>query len=182
MLCPWIAACGCCSGMSVCVCVCARCCGQFPEAAPPEPCLWLHLPLSPICPLPVCVLAGAAILVGLHPLVSFFTSDAAVQAVAATALPLVAVFLPLDAAASIMDGGLLAASQTDLLSAIQVSTPEPSTPAQRACWPAGGQEQWRGPGAQERVRCAPGPHFATSTAPGAGRCPTLLATQAGRGP
>jgi Na+-driven multidrug efflux pump len=67
----------------------------------------------------------------MQPVIAFFTSDAAVKAVAASTLPLVAVLLPLDAAASIMDGGLLAASQTDLLSVIQVGTAHP--PCLPAC-------------------------------------------------
>lgn len=67
------------------------------------------------------LLAGAFVQIAQAPLISFFSTDAAVVAVAAGALPLVAFLLPLDAAASIMDGGLLAASQTDALSIIQVS-------------------------------------------------------------
>jgi Na+-driven multidrug efflux pump len=52
--------------------------------------------------------------------VGIFTQDAAVALAAGAVLPMVALLMPLDAAASIMDGGLIAASQTNLLSAIQV--------------------------------------------------------------
>ena len=36
-------------------------------------------------------------------------------------LPMVAIFLPFDALASIMDGSLMAAKQTDYLSGIQIA-------------------------------------------------------------
>eukprot|EP00197_Chlamydomonas_leiostraca_P002935 CAMPEP_0202858174 /NCGR_PEP_ID=MMETSP1391-20130828/817_1 /ASSEMBLY_ACC=CAM_ASM_000867 /TAXON_ID=1034604 /ORGANISM="Chlamydomonas leiostraca, Strain SAG 11-49" /LENGTH=615 /DNA_ID=CAMNT_0049537061 /DNA_START=313 /DNA_END=2161 /DNA_ORIENTATION=+ len=53
-------------------------------------------------------------------LVAFFTSDAAVVAQVLATLPMVAALFPLDAAASIMDGSLLAAKQTDYLSYVQI--------------------------------------------------------------
>ncbi len=72
--------------------------------------------------------AGAVVWMARQPLVSLFSSDVAVVATALSALPLVCAMLPLDAAASITDGGLMAASQTDALSIIQVS---------RGVWPKG---------------------------------------------
>lgn len=52
--------------------------------------------------------------------VSLFTNDAAVAALACAIMPVIAVCMPLDAAASITDGGLIAAGQTNALSVIQV--------------------------------------------------------------
>lgn len=52
--------------------------------------------------------------------VGLFTKDAAVAALAGVILPIIAVIMPLDAAASITDGGLIAAGQTNALSVIQV--------------------------------------------------------------
>lgn len=63
---------------------------------------------------------GAVLCAGSGPIVELFTRDAAVAALAGAAIPLVAFCMPLDALASIMDGGLIAAGQTNALSAIQI--------------------------------------------------------------
>jgi len=69
---------------------------------------------------------GCGVAVGLvlwllqGPVVGIFTQDPIVAVAAGAVLPMVALLMPLDAAASIMDGGLIAASQTNLLSVIQV--------------------------------------------------------------
>jgi hypothetical protein len=55
-----------------------------------------------------------------HQVVGLFTKDAAVAALACAIMPVIAVCMPLDAAASITDGGLIAAGQTNALSVIQV--------------------------------------------------------------
>jgi Na+-driven multidrug efflux pump len=52
--------------------------------------------------------------------VAVFTNDAAVKLAAGATLPLVCALFPLDAAASIMDGCLLAAQQHDYLAAVQI--------------------------------------------------------------
>lgn len=52
--------------------------------------------------------------------VGLFTRDAAVAALACAIMPVIALCMPLDAAASITDGGLIAAGQTNTLSVIQV--------------------------------------------------------------
>ncbi|GAX79955.1 hypothetical protein CEUSTIGMA_g7394.t1 [Chlamydomonas eustigma] len=57
-----------------------------------------------------------------EPLTRIFTSDLNVIAQVLMTLPLVAAFLPLDAVASIMDGGLMAAKQTDYLAYIQIAS------------------------------------------------------------
>ncbi|KAJ9513831.1 hypothetical protein QJQ45_020908 [Haematococcus lacustris] len=64
---------------------------------------------------------GVVVFLAQHPVTRFFTSDAAVIAQVLTTLPLVALLFPLDAAASIMDGSLLAAKQTDYMSAVQIA-------------------------------------------------------------
>jgi hypothetical protein len=57
----------------------------------------------------------------MRPAVSVFTSDAAVAAAALAAMPMIALMMPVDAGASIADGGFIAAGQTNMLSAIQVA-------------------------------------------------------------
>lgn len=52
--------------------------------------------------------------------VGLFTKDAAVAALASAIMPVITLCMPLDAAASITDGGLIAAGQTNALSVIQV--------------------------------------------------------------
>lgn len=54
------------------------------------------------------------------PLLNFFTSDKAVIGEAIATLPMICLLFPADAAASAMDGGLLAAQQTGYLSGIQI--------------------------------------------------------------
>jgi hypothetical protein len=63
---------------------------------------------------------GLLLAVFSHQLVGLFTKDAAVAALACAIMPVIAFFMPLDAAASITDGGLIAAGQTNALSVIQV--------------------------------------------------------------
>jgi len=63
---------------------------------------------------------GLLLAAGSHQVVGLFTKDAAVAALACTIMPVIALFMPLDAAASITDGGLIAAGQTNALSVIQV--------------------------------------------------------------
>lgn len=63
---------------------------------------------------------GLLLAAGSHQLVGLFTKDAAVAALACAIMPVIAVCMPLDAAASITDGGLIAAGQTNALSVIQV--------------------------------------------------------------
>ncbi|GAX82713.1 hypothetical protein CEUSTIGMA_g10139.t1 [Chlamydomonas eustigma] len=65
--------------------------------------------------------AGLALFLGQVPMTQLFTSDVAVVAQVLMALPMVAFFLPVDALSSIMDGGLMAAKQTDYLSYIQIA-------------------------------------------------------------
>jgi hypothetical protein len=55
------------------------------------------------------------------PLVGLFSKDAAVALLGGAVMPVVALCMPLDAGASIMDGGLIAAGQTNALSVIQVA-------------------------------------------------------------
>eukprot|EP00879_Flechtneria_rotunda_P008430 GHRR01008831.1.p1 GENE.GHRR01008831.1~~GHRR01008831.1.p1 ORF type:complete len:403 (+),score=118.67 GHRR01008831.1:1447-2655(+) len=55
------------------------------------------------------------------PVVGFFTRDTAVAALGVSCLPIVAGYMPLDAAASVVDGGLIAAGQTNSLSVIQMA-------------------------------------------------------------
>lgn len=63
---------------------------------------------------------GLLLAAGSHQVVGLFTKDAAVAALACTIMPVIAACMPLDAAASITDGGLIAAGQTNALSVIQV--------------------------------------------------------------
>lgn len=63
---------------------------------------------------------GLLLFVSQGPLVHLFTKDAAVAVMAGAIMPVIAVCMPLDAGASIMDGGLIAAGQTNALSVIQV--------------------------------------------------------------
>jgi Na+-driven multidrug efflux pump len=55
------------------------------------------------------------------PLVGLFTKDAAVALLGGAVMPVIALCMPIDAGASIMDGGLIAAGQTNALSVIQVA-------------------------------------------------------------
>jgi uncharacterized membrane protein YgcG len=55
------------------------------------------------------------------PLVGLFTKDAAVALLGGAVMPIIALCMPIDAGASIMDGGLIAAGQTNALSVIQVA-------------------------------------------------------------
>ena len=64
---------------------------------------------------------GAAVWLLQGPVLAFFTSDAAVIREALLTLPMLCLMFPLDAAASAMDGGLLAAQQTGYLSGIQIA-------------------------------------------------------------
>lgn len=63
---------------------------------------------------------GVLLAAGSDHVVGLFTKDAAVAALACAIMPVIAVCMPLDAAASITDGGLIAAGQTNALSVIQV--------------------------------------------------------------
>ncbi|KAG2500418.1 hypothetical protein HYH03_001987 [Edaphochlamys debaryana] len=64
---------------------------------------------------------GGVLVWGLHvPLISFFTNDPVVISHVLTSLPLICIFFPIDAAGSIFDGSLLAAKQSNYLSAVQV--------------------------------------------------------------
>lgn len=63
---------------------------------------------------------GLVLFVAQAPLVNLFTKDAVVASLAGAIMPIIAFFMPLDAGASIMDGGLIAAGQTNALSVIQV--------------------------------------------------------------
>jgi hypothetical protein len=63
---------------------------------------------------------GAALLVARVPLVSIFTSDAVVAQMSLAIIPMIALGMPIDAGASIADGGFIAAGRTNTLSAIQV--------------------------------------------------------------
>ena len=58
------------------------------------------------------IIVACVMLASMHALPALFTRDAAVTAAAAGALPVVAFFLPSDAAAAVLDGGLLGASET----------------------------------------------------------------------
>jgi hypothetical protein len=66
------------------------------------------------------VCLGLGLAAANHQLVGLFTSDTAVAALASAIIPIIAVCMPLDAAASITDGGLIAAGQTNALSVMQV--------------------------------------------------------------
>ena len=55
---------------------------------------------------------GVALAAGAGALPGLFTADAAVAASAAAVIPIVAAFMPFDAAAAVLDGGLLGASET----------------------------------------------------------------------
>jgi len=55
---------------------------------------------------------GVALSLGARSLPGLFTTDAAVAASAAAVIPIVAAFMPVDAAAAVLDGGLLGASET----------------------------------------------------------------------
>lgn len=63
---------------------------------------------------------GLLLFVGQGHVVHLFTKDAVVATLAGAIMPVIAFFMPLDAGASIMDGGLIAAGQTNTLSVIQV--------------------------------------------------------------
>jgi hypothetical protein len=63
---------------------------------------------------------GAGLLALQAPLVGIFTSDPTVAAMCAAIIPMIALLMPVDAGASIADGGFIAAGQTNTLSAIQV--------------------------------------------------------------
>ncbi|PNW83980.1 hypothetical protein CHLRE_04g213150v5 [Chlamydomonas reinhardtii] len=54
------------------------------------------------------------------PLIAFFTKDPVVVAHVMATLPLICLCFPIDAAASIMDGSLLAAKQSNYMSAVQI--------------------------------------------------------------
>ncbi|KAJ9521328.1 hypothetical protein QJQ45_001287 [Haematococcus lacustris] len=62
---------------------------------------------------------GVAVFLAQSQVTGFFTTDTAVISQVLSTLPLVALLFPLDAAASIMDGSLLAAKQTDYMSVVQ---------------------------------------------------------------
>ena len=64
---------------------------------------------------------GGALLLLQRPLVAVFTSDATVTAMCLAIMPMISILMPVDAGASIADGGFIAAGQTNTLSAIQVS-------------------------------------------------------------
>ncbi|GLC71691.1 hypothetical protein PLESTF_001149900 [Pleodorina starrii] len=66
-------------------------------------------------------LVGVAVWAAREPLIGFFTSDPVVVENVLTALPLLCAFFPIDAAASIMDGSLLAAKQSNYMSAVQIA-------------------------------------------------------------
>jgi hypothetical protein len=78
--------------------------------------LWRAMELATGCGL----LVGAFMCVAQGPIVALFTHDASVALAAGAVMPMIAFLMPFDAGASIVDGGLIAASQTNLLSAIQV--------------------------------------------------------------
>ncbi|GLC52686.1 hypothetical protein PLESTB_000657200 [Pleodorina starrii] len=65
-------------------------------------------------------LVGVAVWAAREPLIGFFTRDPVVVENVLTALPLLCAFFPIDAAASIMDGSLLAAKQSNYMSAVQI--------------------------------------------------------------
>jgi Na+-driven multidrug efflux pump len=67
------------------------------------------------------LLLGLLLFVTRGPLVSLFTKDAAVAVLGGAVMPVIALCMPVDAGASIMDGGLIAAGQTNALSVIQVA-------------------------------------------------------------
>jgi hypothetical protein len=67
------------------------------------------------------VAIGVVLFAARQPLVALFTRDTTVAVLAGAIMPVIAVFMPLDAGASIMDGGLIAAGQTNTLSVIQVA-------------------------------------------------------------
>jgi hypothetical protein len=64
---------------------------------------------------------GLLLWVSRGPLVGLFTKDAAVALLGGAVMPVIALCMPIDAGASIMDGGLIAAGQTNALSVIQVA-------------------------------------------------------------
>lgn len=63
---------------------------------------------------------GVMLLVLQQPLVWVFTADPAVAQMCLGIIPMIALLMPVDAGASIADGGFIAAGQTNMLSAIQV--------------------------------------------------------------
>ncbi len=65
-------------------------------------------------------IVGIGMFLAQVPLASIFTKDPAVVKQVLMTMPMVAVFMPLDSLASIMDGSLMAAKQTDYLSAVQI--------------------------------------------------------------
>ncbi|GIL85921.1 hypothetical protein Vretifemale_14446, partial [Volvox reticuliferus] len=66
-------------------------------------------------------MAGAAVWLLHVPFIAFFTRDPAVVAHVLAALPMLCIFFPIDAAAAIMDGSLLAAQQSNYMSAVQIA-------------------------------------------------------------
>ncbi|KXZ50525.1 hypothetical protein GPECTOR_16g700 [Gonium pectorale] len=66
------------------------------------------------------LLAGCAVWGAQGPLVGFFTRDPLVVAQAIATLPLICALFPVDAAAAIMDGSLLAAKQSNYMSVVQI--------------------------------------------------------------
>ncbi|KAG2500414.1 hypothetical protein HYH03_001984 [Edaphochlamys debaryana] len=65
--------------------------------------------------------SGVAVWALQDPLIAIFTSDPVVKAHALAALPMICVLFPLDAVASILDGSLLAAKQSNYLSVVQIA-------------------------------------------------------------
>lgn len=63
---------------------------------------------------------GLALMLLQRPLVAVFTNDAVVTQMCLAIIPMIALLMPIDAGASIADGGFIAAGQTNMLSAIQV--------------------------------------------------------------
>jgi hypothetical protein len=78
--------------------------------------LWRAMELATGCGL----LVGAVLCLAQGPIVALFTHDSTVALAAGAVMPMIAFLMPFDAGASIVDGGLIAASQTNMLSAIQV--------------------------------------------------------------
>ncbi|GIL64657.1 hypothetical protein Vafri_18572 [Volvox africanus] len=66
-------------------------------------------------------MSGAAVWFLHVPFIAFFTRDPVVVAHVLAALPMLCVFFPIDAAAAIMDGSLLAAKQSNYMSAVQIA-------------------------------------------------------------
>ncbi|GLI71113.1 hypothetical protein VaNZ11_016204 [Volvox africanus] len=66
-------------------------------------------------------MSGAAVWLLHVPFIAFFTRDPVVVAHVLAALPMLCLFFPIDAAAAIMDGSLLAAKQSNYMSAVQIA-------------------------------------------------------------